>query len=613
MEIYLSLLIVSFFFLIIPKKSYCVDPRYEACNKPQTCGAEKSLEIKFPFYIKNQRPSYCGLKDFALACNDDSGYPILQIRNQNYSVNQIIYAKQIDVSVTESFDNRKNNSHQSSSSSSSCTEGYNEYGHYVRQCSSQSNASISIDDNHRSRSSNGTLSLLEFYPDMWSEANCSVCEQSGGVCGSVSGDTNGFTCYCKDMSHTQRCNVTITSPGHKRRRVLMIILIAILIVLAITVVVLFCCFKRLHKHRKRGNEVKDSLEKFPRHSHNVNDDDDKSSSLEISRLITPRGFRVLDIEKMTNNLAEKLGVGGFGTVYKGTLDDETPVAVKILNRSDAAAKTSFHREVISISKTSHINVVGLVGYCSEGTMRALIYEFMPNGSLSQLTKDCHLLGWDPLLQITLGVAQGLEYLHQFCQSRIVHLDIKPHNILLDKDFRPKISDFGLARLCSYTEASELILSNKFGTPGYMPPELLYRANAGGVSHNSDVHSYGITVLNMVKQKKSLDNTLDEETDYCDVIVDIFHQNENNIDRVRSKVEYESVKKMIVVGLKCIQARPKDRPSMTEVISILIASNVEAMRLPNIPSLYPSQQLPKVDVCDNGISNTNDQDTIREAQ
>jgi serine/threonine protein kinase len=148
---------------------------------------------------------------------------------------------------------------------------------------------------------------------------------------------------------------------------------------------------------------------------------------------------------MTKSFAEKLGQGGFGTVYKENLSSGRLIAVKLLNSSKDDGQELMN-EVASIMRTSHVNVVTLLGYCLEGSKRALIYEYMPNGSLERFAsgQNCegkNLISWETLFDITVGIARGLEYLHRGCNTRIVHFDIKPHNILLDQDFCPKISDW----------------------------------------------------------------------------------------------------------------------------------------------------------------------------
>lgn len=162
-------------------------------------------------------------------------------------------------------------------------------------------------------------------------------------------------------------------------------------------------------------------------------------------------FSYLEVKKMTNSFRNKLGQGGFGSVYKGKLHDGRVVAVKILSISKGNGE-EFINEVVSISRTSHVNIIRLLGFCFDNAHRALIYEFMPNGSLDKFIfeekyalKDVHKLDWKILNDIAIGIAYGLEYLYRGCNSRILHFYIKPHNILLDEDFCPKIADFGLGK------------------------------------------------------------------------------------------------------------------------------------------------------------------------
>ncbi|KAK2458714.1 LEAF RUST 10 DISEASE-RESISTANCE LOCUS RECEPTOR-LIKE PROTEIN KINASE 2.5 [Trifolium repens] len=165
-----------------------------------------------------------------------------------------------------------------------------------------------------------------------------------------------------------------------------------------------------------------------------------------------------DIKKITDSFKNKLGQGGYGSVYKGKLNDERMVAVKVLSESKGDGQ-DFINEVASISRTSHVNVVRLMGFCLDGSKKALIYEFMSNGSLEKFIyeeknplKNDRQLDCKTLYDISVGIARGLGYLHRGCNTRILHFDIKPHNILLDDDFCPKISDFGLAKICQKKKA-----------------------------------------------------------------------------------------------------------------------------------------------------------------
>ncbi|RVW91811.1 Rust resistance kinase Lr10 [Vitis vinifera] len=232
--------------------------------------------------------------------------------------------------------------------------------------------------------------------------------------------------------------------------------------------------------------------------------------LEDYKALKPSRYSYADVKKITNHFKEKLGQGGYGTVYKGRLSRDVLVAVKILNNSKENGE-EFINEVGTMGRIHHVNVVRLVGFCADGVKRALIYEFLPNESLekyifSKSVKDCSLR-WETLQNIVLGIAKGIEYLHQGCDKRILHFDIKPHNILLDQNFNPKISDFGLAKLCS-KEQSAVSMTTARGTMGYIAPEVLSR-NFGNVSYKSDIYSFGMLLLEMVGGRKNIDVTMEK--------------------------------------------------------------------------------------------------------
>ncbi|XP_062079225.1 rust resistance kinase Lr10-like [Humulus lupulus] len=203
---------------------------------------------------------------------------------------------------------------------------------------------------------------------------------------------------------------------------------------------------------------------------------------------------------------EKLGEGGFGTVYKGQLSSGPFVAVKMLGKSKINNDQDFINEVATIGRIHHVNIVRLIGFCVDGTWRALIYKFMSNGSLdkyifSQETMNniVSLSFTQVLFEISLGIAHGIEYLHRGCGMRILHFDIKPHNILLDENFIPKVSDFGLARSC-LLDNSLVSLTVARGTMGYIAPELFYK-NIGRVSNKSNVYSFGMLLMEMENRRK----------------------------------------------------------------------------------------------------------------
>ncbi|KAH6810098.1 receptor serine/threonine kinase [Perilla frutescens var. frutescens] len=313
--------------------------------------------------------------------------------------------------------------------------------------------------------------------------------------------------------------------------------------------------------------------------------------------LAPMRYKYSSIKKMTNSFSENLGKGGYGSVYKGQLPDGHLVAVKILNESNGNGE-EFMNEVASISRTSHINIVALLGFCFEGSKRALIYDFMLNGSLEKFIDNTaststaveFRLGWEKLFEIALGIARGLEYLHEGCNTRILHLDIKPQNILLDKDLNPRISDFGLAKLCPNRSSTVSMLEAR-GTIGYIAPEVFSR-NFGEVSYKSDVYSYGMLVLEMVGGRKNINRRDVDHTSDTYFPNYIYKQLERDAERdlgeiVEAMSEDESQvlkRNLIIVGLWCIQTNPKDRPSMTKVVEML-EGKLGSLEVPPKPYLH----------------------------
>ncbi|KAH9291192.1 hypothetical protein KI387_043616 [Taxus chinensis] len=219
----------------------------------------------------------------------------------------------------------------------------------------------------------------------------------------------------------------------------------------------------------------------------------------------PTRYSYSELKKITNNFAYKLGEGGFGAVFKGKLTRGNLVAVKILDQS-RQSEMQFMNEVATIGGIHHIHLVRLMGYCFEGIRSALVYEYMVNSSLDKFIfrgrGEERVLSWEQLYSIALGAARGIAYLHEECHSRIIHFDIKPHNILLDHDFTPKIADFGLAKLCGRGE-DHMSMTATRGTPGYVAPEVWSR-NLGPVTEKSDVYSFGMMLLEMVGGRKNIE-------------------------------------------------------------------------------------------------------------
>lgn len=317
--------------------------------------------------------------------------------------------------------------------------------------------------------------------------------------------------------------------------------------------------------------------------------------------LAPKRYTYSEVKKITNCFTSKLGEGGYGKVYCGKLPDGHAVAVKFLNESKGDGE-EFVNEVASISKTSHVNIVSLLGFCFEGAKRALIYEFMPNGSLERFIYNANAvstdrqLGWEVLYQIALGIARGLEYLHRGCNTTIVHFDIKPHNILLDEEFCPKIADFGLAKLCLNRKEGILSMLGARGTPGYIAPEVFLR-NFGGVSHKSDVYSYGMMVLEMVGGRKNIDAAVSHSSAiyFPHWVHGQLKERDEDLELhgIVNDEEREKARKMIIAGLWCIQTDPRNRPAMHGVLDMLQGS-LDSLQIPPFPTLFSPPRLPSAD-------------------
>ncbi|CAJ2674662.1 unnamed protein product [Trifolium pratense] len=303
----------------------------------------------------------------------------------------------------------------------------------------------------------------------------------------------------------------------------------------------------------------------------------------------PTRFSYADIKRITHQFKEKLGEGAHGAVYKGKLSSQILVAVKMLNNTDGDGR-EFINEVGTMGKIHHVNVVRLLGFCADGFYRSLVYDFFPNGSLQNFISPPNnkegFLGWDLLQQIALDIANGIEYLHQGCDHRILHFDINPHNVLLDDNFIPKISDFGLAKLCSKNQNTVSMTAAR-GTLGYMAPEVFSR-NFGNVSYKSDIYSYGMLILEMVGGRKNTKTTIGEENFqvlYPDWIHGLLEGGDIHIP-IDEDGDFRIAKKLAIVGLWCIQWHSAHRPSMKTVVQML-QGEVDKLKVPSNPFIASS--------------------------
>ncbi|PPS17980.1 hypothetical protein GOBAR_AA02609 [Gossypium barbadense] len=307
-------------------------------------------------------------------------------------------------------------------------------------------------------------------------------------------------------------------------------------------------------------------------------------------------FKFSTLEKATDcfNEANKLGSGGYGEVFKGTLPDGREIAVKRLYVNGRNRSREIYNEMDVISKAQHKNLVRCLGGCFTIIENFLVYEYLANKSLDGIlfgklqisilkqNGDCFdgpwkkdpekkkELDWGKRQKIIMGTAEGLEFLHKGCEVRIIHRDIKASNILLDIKFRPKIADFGLARLCSRdSDRISLVNNTVAGTFGYMAPEYIAK---GRLTEKVDVYSFGVLMLEIISGVK---NTKIESDNYFETLVtDAWRHFQSNTttkiidESLNSEDQIEEIKRQIQLGLLCTQAEPTLRPNMSKVLQIL---------------------------------------------
>ncbi|GAB4836882.1 hypothetical protein Ancab_001793 [Ancistrocladus abbreviatus] len=288
-----------------------------------------------------------------------------------------------------------------------------------------------------------------------------------------------------------------------------------------------------------------------------------------------RCFTYAELKRATGKFKEVLGIGGFGAVYKGVLEDARVVAVKRLGDVLMQGEEEFWAEVSTIGKINHINLVRMWGYCLEGKHRLLVYEYVQNGSLDKHLFSGSSLGWKERFKIAVGTAKGLAYLHHECLEWVIHCDVKPENILLDCDFEPKISDFGLAKLCQRGgNGSEF--SRIRGTKGYMAPEWAMNLP---ITAKVDVYSYGVMILELVKGIRLSNRTVDDGESELNRFVRITRRKikngedswvEDTIDpRLEGQFSRNQAATMIEIGLSCVEEDRNRRPTMESVAQMLL--------------------------------------------
>ncbi|XP_010672399.2 putative receptor protein kinase ZmPK1 [Beta vulgaris subsp. vulgaris] len=293
-----------------------------------------------------------------------------------------------------------------------------------------------------------------------------------------------------------------------------------------------------------------------------------------------RSFNYSELRNATKNFKEIIGRGGFGAVYKGILADKRVVAVKKLENV-VQGEEEFWAEVSTIGKINHMNLARMWGFCCGKKQRLLVYEHVENGSLDQhLFLNKTFLDWKQRFKVAIGTAKGLAYLHHECLEWVIHCDVKPENILLDGEFEPKISDFGLAKLCQRESHGSSDFTGIRGTKGYMAPEWAMNLP---ITAKVDVYSYGVVILELVKGIRLSSWVVDDHDGFEEVpellrfmrIAKKKMQNgedswvEDLIDpRLEGKFNRNQAATMIEVGLSCVQDDRNKRPTMESVVQVL---------------------------------------------
>ncbi|EXB40140.1 G-type lectin S-receptor-like serine/threonine-protein kinase SD2-5 [Morus notabilis] len=380
---------------------------------------------------------------------------------------------------------------------------------------------------------------------------------------------SGYVSYIKVSSDGGGSGGNAAGDESSRKHFPYVVIIAIATVLVIGLLLyLGYCY---HKRKK----------KLPESPHETSEEDNFLETLSGM----PVRFSYGDLQTATNNFSQKLGQGGFGSVYQGVLQDGTRIAVKKLE-GIGQGKKEFRAEVSIIGSIHHLHLVRLRGFCAEGSHRLLAYEFMAKGSLDKWIfrknkEDDHLLDWDTRYNIALGTAKGLAYLHEDCDAKIIHCDIKPENVLLDDNYHSKVSDFGLAKLM--TREQSHVFTTMRGTRGYLAPEWITNY---AISEKSDVYSYGMLLLEIIGGRKNYDPRESSEKShfpsYAFKMLEEGKLREILDWKVETEVNDNRVSTAIKVALWCIQEDMSLRPSMTKVVQMLEG----LCTVPNPPSSSP---------------------------
>ncbi|KAM2305722.1 hypothetical protein ACFXTH_025249 [Malus domestica] len=310
---------------------------------------------------------------------------------------------------------------------------------------------------------------------------------------------------------------------------------------------------------------------------------------------TWRVFSLKELHAATNNFNydNKLGEGGFGSVYWGQLWDGSQIAVKRLKVWSDKADMEFAVEVEILARVRHKNLLSLRGYCAEGQERLIVYDYMPNLSLlshlhGQHSAEC-LLDWTRRMNIAIGSAEGVVYLHHHATPHIIHRDIKASNVLVDSDFQAQVADFGFARLIP--DGATHVTTRVKGTLGYLAPEY---AMLGKASESCDVYSFGILLLELASGKKPIEKVSHgmkrTVTDWALPLACERKFDEIADPKLNGKYLEDELKRVVFVALLCAHSRPERRPTMLEVVELLKGESKEKLAQLENDELFKTPQV-----------------------
>lgn len=311
----------------------------------------------------------------------------------------------------------------------------------------------------------------------------------------------------------------------------------------------------------------------PSSSHPITAPSPLSGLPEFSHLGWGHWFTLRDLEVATNRFSKEnvIGEGGYGIVYKGSLINGTPVAIKRILNNLGQAEKEFRAEVEAIGHVRHKNLVRLLGYCMEGTHRMLVYEYVNNGNLEQwlhgAMRQHGYLTWEARMKVLIGTAKALAYLHEAIEPKVVHRDIKSSNILIDDDFNAKVSDFGLAKLLGAGKSH--VTTRVMGTFGYVAPEY---ANTGLLNEKSDVYSFGVLLLEAITGRDPVDYSRPPQevnlVDWLKMMVGSRRSEEVVDPNIEAKPSTRALKRALLTALRCVDPDSEKRPKMGQVVRML---------------------------------------------